>query len=401
MSPQRASASSPSGPPQSADFVIVGAGVMGASVAFHLARRKAGRVVIVDKDHAGQGASGRSSALIRMHYTFPLEVQLAVKSLEIFRHWEEIVGGPGDFRKTGFVRIVLAEEVDRLRANVAMQQKLGVNTRLVTPEELQEIEPDWYVEDVVAAAYEPESGYSDGASVANGFLDAARRSGACYLPRTRVTAIGVKGDRVTGITTDKGNIAAPCVVVTTGQWTAALFAQLGVRLPLEAEFHEVAILKNPPEMRGGGCACIDSISNVYFRSDAQDKTLVGTFHGGRGVDPDNFPQKASEESLADMAKEACHRIPALQHAGVMRGITGVYDMSPDARPLLGEVGGISGLHLAAGFSGMGFKISPAVGLTMSELLLDGRGITVDISAFRPARFVEGQPIRALYEYHDD
>lgn len=373
---------------------------MGASIAFHLARRRAGRIVVVDKDHAGQGASGRSSALIRMHYSFPPEVQLAVKSLEIFRRWEEIVGGPSDFRKTGFVRIVPAGEADRLRANVAMQQKLGVNTRLVTPEELQEIEPDWNVDDVVCAAYEPESGYSDGASVANGFLNAARQSGVCYLPRTRVTGIPVKADHVTGVETDKGNIAAPCVVVAGGQWSVALFQPLGVRLPLETEFHEVAILKNPPGMRGGGCACIDSIYKVYFRSDGQDKTLVGAFYGPRGVDPDNFPQSASEESLAEMAKEACRRVPALQHAGVMRGITGVYDMSPDERPLLGEVDAIAGLYVAAGFSGTGFKLSPAIGLTMSELLLDGQGMSVDISAFRPTRFVEGQPIRAAYEYRD-
>jgi sarcosine oxidase subunit beta len=373
---------------------------MGASIAFHLARRRAGRIVVVDKDHAGQGASGRSSALIRMHYSFPPEVQLAVKSLEIFRKWEEIVGGPSDFRKTGFVRIVPAGEADRLRANVAMQQKLGVNTRLVTPEELQEIEPDWNVDDVVCAAYEPESGYSDGAGVANGFLNAARQSGVCYLPRTRVTGIPVRADRVTGVETDKGNIAAPCVVVAGGQWSVALFQPLGVRLPLETEFHEVAILKNPLGMRGGGCACIDSIYKVYFRSDGQDKTLVGALYGQRGVDPDNFPQSASEESLAEMAKEACRRVPALQNAGVMRGITGVYDMSPDARPLLGEVDAIAGLYVAAGFSGTGFKISPAIGLTMSELLLDGQGMSVDISAFRPTRFVEGQPIRAAYEYRD-
>ena len=374
---------------------------MGASLAFHLAQRKPGRVVVVDKDFAGQGASGRSSALIRMHYSFAPEVQLAVKSLEIFRNWEEIVGVTGDFRRTGFVRIVPAGEVDRLKANVAMQRELGVNTSLISGLELKQMEPDWNVEDVEVAAYEPDSGYGDGAGVANGFLDAARARGVTYLPRTRVTSLMVAGDKTRGVRTDQGEIAAPVVVAATGQWSLALFKEIGIPLPLAAEMHEVAILKNPAGMKGGGCACIDSISNVYFRSDGQDKTLVGGFYGKRGVDPDNFPQRASEESLGEMAKEACRRIPALQHAGLMRGITGVYDMSPDCRPLLGELDGITGLYVMAGFSGMGFKISPATGLVMSELLLDGRGKTVDIRAFRPSRFADGQPIKGSYEYRDD
>ncbi len=385
---------------QTADFIIVGAGVMGASIAFHLAKRKAGRIVVIDKDHVGAGASGRSSALIRMHYSFPPEVQLAVKSFEYFRNWQEIVGEPGDFRKTGFVRIVPANEIDLLAANVDMLRENGVNTRLITPGELKDIEPDWNVEDVVAAAFEPDSGYGDGAGVANDFLSSAREMGVAYLPRTCVTSFRIEGGRVRGVATEKSEIEAPVVVAAVGQWARPLFQQIGIDLPLETEYHEVAILKNPAEMKGGGCACIDSISNVYFRSEGHDRTLVGAFYGKRGVDPDRFPQRASQESLAEMAKGVFGRIPALEHAEMMRGITGVYDMSPDSRPLLGEVPGVSGLHVVVGFSGMGFKISPAIGLVMSELLLDGRGRTVDIGVFRQTRFAEGKPIKARYEYKD-
>ncbi len=374
---------------------------MGASLAFHLAKRKAGRIVVIDKDRAGMGASGRSSALIRMHYSFPPEVRLAAKSLEYFRNWQEMVGEPGDFHKTGFVRILPGSEIDLLKANVAMLQENGVNTRLVAPAELKDIEPEWNVEDVVAAAYEPDSGYGDGAGVANDFLSKAREMGVTYLPRTLVTSFKVEGGRVRGVFTDKGAIEAPVVISAVGQWTQPLFQRIAINLPLETEYHQVAILKNPPGMKGGGCACIDSILNVYFRSEGHDKTLVGAFYGTRGVDPDSFPQRASEESLAEMSQGVFGRIPVLEHAEVVRGITGVYDMSPDSRPLLGEVPGVSGLHVVAGFSGMGFKISPAIGLVISELLLDGREKTVDISAFRPSRFAEGKPIKARYEYRGD
>ncbi len=180
-----------------------------------------------------------------------------------------------------------------------------------------------------------------------------------------------------------------------------MFQQIGYDLPIETEYHQVAILKNAPGMRGGGCACIDSVTATYFRSDAHDKFLVGDFYGHRGVDPDNFPQHPGEATLEEIIERACRRIPKLQNAEVMRAVTGVYDMTPDSRALLGQVPNIGGLYLCAGFSGMGFKISPAIGLGMSELLLDGEGRSVDLTSFRPSRFAENQPIKADFEYQDD
>ena len=389
------------GHPKTADIVILGAGVMGASIAFHLARRNAGKILVIEKDHVGRGGSGRSSALVRMHYSFPQEVQLALVSLRIFQNWPEVVGEPGDFRKTGFVRIVHSNESGRLKQNVAMQQKLGVNVELITRQELRALEPDWRVDDVELAAYEPDSGYGDGAGVANDFLTHARDLGVGYLPRTQATSFLVGGGQVSGVMTDHGEIAAPVVVAATGPWTRGLFQQAGYDLPIETEYHQVAILKNAPGMKGGGCACIDSVTATYFRSDGQDKFLIGDFYGKRGADPDNFPQRASDNGLEEIIERACRRVPRLENAEVIRGVTGIYDMTPDCRPLLGEIPGVRGLYVCAGFSGMGFKISPAVGLVMSELLTDGRGNTVDITAFRPGRFAEGKPIKAEYEYVDD
>ncbi len=388
-------------PPKSADMIVLGAGVMGASIAFHLAQRKAGNVLVIDKDHVGRGGSGRSSALVRMHYSYPPEVQLALISLHMFQNWQEVVGEPGDFHKTGFVRIVHPNEIERLKLNVGMQQKLGVNVRLIDCQELQALEPDWKIDEVELAAYEPDSGYGDGAGVANDFLNRARDLGVRYLPRTQAIAFNVQAGRVTGVVTDQGEIAAPIVIAATGPWTRPLFQSVGYDLPIETEFHQVAILKNAPGMKGGGCACIDSVTATYFRSDAHDKFLIGDFYGQRPADPENFPQRASDEGIEELIERAHRRIPKLENAEVMRGVTGVYDMTPDSRPLLGEIPGIRGLHVCAGFSGMGFKISPGIGLVMSELLLDGSGETVDISAFRPSRFAEGQPIRAEYEYKDD
>ena len=392
---------STNGAPKLADFVIVGAGVMGASIAFHLARRRAGSIVVLDKEHAGSGGSSRSSALIRMHYSFPPEVQLALVSLKMFEHWREIVGEEGAFRKTGFVRIVHPNESERLKENVEMQRSFGAHVELIDRRQLQELEPDWAVDEVELAAYEPDSGYGDGNVVASDFLNSARDQGAVYHSKTAVTSLLVRDGRVRGVLTNQGEIHAPVVIVATGPWTRPLVRKAGFDLPIETEYHQVAILKIAPEMRGGGCACIDSVTATYFRCDGSEKFLAGDFYGKRPVDPDNFPQRATETELEEIIDRASRRVPKLENAEVMRGVTGVYDMTPDSRPLLGAVQGCEGLYLCAGFSGMGFKISPAIGLVMSELVLDGSGTTVDIAAFRPERFAEGKPIKAEFEYKDD
>ncbi len=386
---------------QTADFIVIGTGVIGSSIAFHLAKHKAGRILVLDKGLAAQGGSSRSSALVRMHYTLPEEVRLALKSYEIFTHWEDHVGRPGHFRRIGFVRLVPGNEVERMKRNVAMQRELGANARLISPQELKAIEPDWNVDDVPVAAYEPDSGYGDGSVTANDFLDRAREMGAEFRPRTRVTSFRVESGRVRGVATDRGDLDAPVVISAVGPWSRPLFRAAGYDLPIEPEYHRVAILKNPPSMKGGGCALIDSILTVYMRSEGRDMTLVGEFVGPRDVDPDAFPQSISEEEMASIAENAARRIPALADCGVARGVTGMYDMSPDQRPLIGPIPGIVGLHVAAGFSGMGYKISPAVGLTMAERILDGRATTVDISIFDPARFAAGRPIRAEHEYADE
>jgi sarcosine oxidase, subunit beta len=254
---------------------------------------------------------------------------------------------------------------------------------------------------VPLAAWEPGSGYGDGAGVATDFLERARELGAVYASGTRVTAFRVEGGRAAGVDTDRGPVAARVVVSAAGPWSRPLFERVGFDLPIEPEYHEVAVLQNPPGMREPGPACIDGITTTYFRSEVGGLTLVGDFWGRRGVDPDAYPQAPATDSIAGLIERVAARVPALAEAGIRRGVTGVYDVSPDFRPLIGEVPGVNGLFVCAGFSGMGFKISPAVGLTVAERLLDGRASSVDISAFAPDRFERGCPIVADFEYGDE
>lgn len=385
---------------RTADVVVVGAGVMGASIAFQLSRRGAGRVLVLDKGDVASGGSGRSSALVRMHYSHEPEVALAKASYDIFVAWPELLGLPTHFRKTGFIRLVPEAEIERLRRNVEMHRAHGIDARVLSRAELRDVAPAWDFSDVSAAAYEPDSGYGDGAGVASDFLLRAREAGVEYRPGTRVESLKVEAGRVRGVVVAGGLIEAPLVAVATGPWSRPLVAAAGFDAPIESEFHEVALLRNPPGLDSIGPAGIDSPTETYYRSEAGGLTLIGDFYGKRGVDPDSIGIGASQEAMLGLVERTARRIPALAEAGIFRGVVGCYDMSPDARPLMGPVPGIDGLYLVAGFSGMGFKISPAVGVVMAELLT-GAPPRIDITSFRPSRFLEGQPIRAPYEYASD
>jgi len=385
---------------RTADIVVIGAGVVGSAIAFQLSRRHAGRVVVLDKGDVASGGSGRSSALVRMHYSHPPEVALAKASYDIFVAWPDIVGLPTHFRKTGFIRLVPEGETLRLRKNVEMHRAHGIDARVLSRAELREVAPAWDFADVSAGAYEPDSGYGDGAGVAGDFLMRAREAGVEYRSGTKVEALKVEAGRVRGVVVPDGVIEAPQVVVAAGPWCRPLLAAAGFDAPIESEFHEVAFVKNPRGLPNIGPAGIDSPTETYFRSETGGLTLIGDFYGRRGVDPDGIGTSASQEGMLRLVERAARRIPALADAGLFRGVAGCYDMSPDARPLMGPVPGVEGLHLVAGFSGMGFKISPAVGVVMAERLV-GAPTSIDISSFRPSRFLEGKPIKAPYEYASD
>jgi sarcosine oxidase subunit beta len=417
----------------SADVIVVGAGVAGASTAFHLSRLGAGDVLVVDRGTAGSGMSSRSSAMIRMHYTFRPEVELAVRSDRMFASWTELTGRPAFVRRTGFARFVLPGEEDALRANVAMQRDCGARAEVLPAADFAALAPGFRTDDLTEVAWEPDGGYGDGALVAGDLLAAARERGVRYRPHTPVLALLREGDQVTGIQTPDGPEHAGVVVAAAGVWSPALLASIGVDLPIETEFHQVAVLRHAPG-QGTPVACIDSTTQSYFRPEAGGSmTLVGSFIGPRGIDPDTIappPAPArpgatqrgalgapehtqstaitvpgggeGEEGLVGLVGAAARRVPALADAGIVRGITGVYDMTPDGRPMLGELPGLSGLVLAAGFSGTGFKISPAVGEAVAALVT-GRPVagSVDIGPFWPGRFAEGRPVSPAHPYSDD
>jgi sarcosine oxidase subunit beta len=383
---------------RTADAVIIGAGVIGTSTAYQLVQRGVKRVVVLEKSTVAAGASGKSSALVRMHYTFLPEARLALASLPWFEEWRDRVGGSCGFTKTGFTRLVTPDKTHLLRQNVIRLRAIGVNTYLISGDELRQLDPGVETSDIEVAAYEPDSGYADGYATAQAFMSAARRSGATLYQGVMVTRVQVQGDRIRGVETTAGSIASPLVIATAGPWSGPLLRRIGVDLPLVPSRHQIMLLERPPEIPPS--LTYITPGSLYFRPDAADLTLVGYGPGEDGVDPDSYRDSVDDEIRLQGAACLAHRYPALQRAGMRRGYAGCYTVTPDGKMIVDQAPGIAGLYIGVGFSGTGFKISPAVGIALAELATQGYATTVDISAFRAARFAEGRMLRSTLEYLD-
>jgi glycine/D-amino acid oxidase-like deaminating enzyme len=380
-----------------ADVVIIGGGVNGVSIAYALAARGV-NAVLVEKGALAGGASGRSSALVRMHYTNEWDARLAWASFPVFKNWTELMGGPAVFTRSGFVNVVAPEFAERLRRNVEMLKGLGVNTTAITAAELHELQPFANVDDIGAAAYEPESGYANPAETVEGFRRRATELGARVLQWTEVTRVVRRESRVTGVETSVGRIDAGAVIVAAGAWSSRLCAEIGLDLHARPKAIDTVAVTRPPELDTGHMVFIDNVQGNYFRPESGGLTLVGVPCQEWDIDPDTM-QTGLPPTAADVgARLITHRIPVMERATLSRGFRAFDGYSSDRHAILGRVDGIDGLYLATAFSGSGFKIAPAVGACMAELVTDGRATTVDIEAFSIKRFAEGRTVEGPYPY---
>ena len=382
---------------QTADVVVIGGGVNGASIAYALAARGV-KAVLVEKGALASGASGRSSALVRMHYTNEWDARLAWASFPVFRNWTELMGGPGVFTHTGFVNVVAPQFADHLRRNVEMLKGIGVNTTAITGAELRELQPFANVDDIGAAAYEPDSGYANPAETVEGFRRRATELGARVLQWTAVTRVIRQESRVTGVETSAGRIDAGSVIVAAGAWSRRLCAEIGLELHARPKAIDTVAVTRPPELAKGHMVFIDNVLGNYFRPESGGLTLVGVPCQEWDIDPDTLQTGLPPEAAGVGAQLLTHRIPAMERATLSRGYRAFDGYSADRHAILGRVDGIDGLYLATAFSGSGFKIAPAVGACMAELVIEGRAKTVDIEPFSIRRFAEGRTVEGPYPY---
>ena len=382
-----------------ADVVIIGGGATGTSTAYHLAKRGVKNVVLIEKQFLASGPTGRSSACVRQHYSTPETCRLVLKALRFFEHFEELTGG----RTAGFVRTgYLLGVDDRLRepmeASVKLQQSQGIDSRLISPAAARDIEPRLAIDDLTAACYEPDAGYADPSQTTQGFAGAARELGVRFMEQTTVTGIRARGDRVATVETDKGAIESAKVVNAAGTWSDRLGRMVGVEIPITVCRHKIALVAWPSDARGPHPMLYDFVTNIYTRPETGDMILVGPLDSEElndRADPDAYREGLNLDEKTDLLARAATRFPVLERGGVLRSYAGCFDVTPDWHPVNDETGP-DGFYVAAGFSGHGFKLSPAIGEMVANLVVDGKKPDDDVHAFRLSRFAEGKPIRGTY-----
>ncbi len=382
------------------DAVIVGGGIMGCSTAFELAKRGLS-VAVVEKNAICTGSTGRSSAIVRQHYSNELTARMALYGLRVFQNFDERVGGECGFERRGF--LVLVPEADRegLESNVALQRGVGIDTEVLQPEAVGELLPGADSSDLVAAAYEPESGYADPHLTTNAYAAGAKRNGTRFFLATEVTCVRFEGGRVVGVDTTEGHLAAPIVINCAGPWGGRVAAMAGLDVPVSSCRIQVGVFKRPAGAEAPHPVVLDFVHASYFRPETGGLTLVGLIDPAEAdavVDPDDYPEHADDEFMLDVGERWVHRCPPMEMAERRRGYSGLYGVTPDWHPVIDEVPEGSGHFLCTGFSGHGFKLAPAVGLMTADLAMREPDPEFDASLFRLSRFSEGALIRGRYDY---
>lgn len=387
--------------PNKADVVIIGGGATGTSAAFQLASRGL-RVILVEKKFLAAGSTGRSSAIIRQHYSNAITARMAKFSLGVFENFAEVIGGRADFHATGFLVLVSKRDQAGLCENVALQQRVGINTRLITSEELRELEPSVASSDSVAAAFEPDGGYADPVATTMSFAEAARTRGAEIWQDACATRILMEHERVVGIETSRGRISAPNVINCANAWAPGIAAQLGIHLPIQPERHQIAIFQQLPQLQKPRRVIGDFVHQIYYRPEGRELTLTGSVAAdGQPINnADEYNSHADDDFILELGARLAERHPAMANALSKGGYSGMYAVTPDWHPIIDQVPQGSGFFIAAGFSGHGFKLSPAVGVMIADMVTRKSEPTgqLDRSSFRYARFAENKLVRGKYEY---
>ncbi len=382
------------------DAIIIGAGIMGCSAAFQLAQRGL-RVAVLEKENIGAGSTGKSSAIIRQHYSNELTARMALYSLRAFQDSQKLLGDACGFTQTGFIALAAAKDRVGLEANVALQRKAGIRTELLSPEALREIMPGLETADVAAAAYEPEAGYADPHLTVNAYANAARRLGAKVFLGAPVVGLRFTGETVVGLDTPNERFDAPLIVNCAGPWGARVAAMSGVIAPINACRAQVATFRRPAGQEAPHPVVGDFIYGTYFRPETGNLTLAGLIdpeEANAVVDPDDYNELHDDDFVLEAGQRLIRRYPAMEQSEVTGGYAALYAITPDWHPIVDEVPPRSGFFICAGFSGHGFKLGPAVGVMVADMLTRQSAPMFDPHLFRFSRYAENDPVRGQYEY---
>ena len=371
-------------PPSSASVVVIGGGVVGLSTAYHLAGSGIRDVVLLDKGALGCGSTCRAAGGVRAQFSDPVNITLGARSLETFRDFPARFGQPIDLQQVGYLFLLgTPEAVSAFEASVALQNDLGVPSRMIDLDEVRRLSPLVSVDGLLAAAYSPTDGHCTPEAVVLGYASAARRAGASLLPHCAATGIDVGDGRITAVHTEGGPIETDTVVCAAGAWSAEVGAWAGVDLPVTPLRRQILVTEPVPGLDPHTPFTIDFDTTFYFHGEGEG-LLLGM------SDPDEVPGfhlGRSDAWLPRLGEAIERRAPALTEVGISGGWSGLYEMTPDHNALIGRADTVANLLYATGFSGHGFLMGPAVGEVMRDLYL-GEETFVDVSGLGAARFAD-------------
>ena len=386
----------------SADVVIIGGGIQGASIAYHLTLRGQKSVVVLEKDTLASGCSGRTGGMIRQHYSTGLVTEIARQGRDFFSTFDQVVGGHSGWVQCGLVYMVTGKDQEALEHNIALGQRHGVPTRLIDGREARERVPGLNTDGAVAFGFEENAGYGDGYGTTVAFADRARAQGATILQATPATGIQLDNGRVVGVETPKGTIATRMVVNAAGPWADRIGRMVGLELPLKLELIEEAVIlvQAPDTYPIDTPSVYDFVNGLSFRPEGTGHTVVaeGSSYFKGELDADGYPTRPSDRYIEDVSVRLARAMPRLANGTPRGGWAGLLEGTPDFHPVMGRAPGIEGLLLCYGFSGHGFKEAPVTGRLIAELILDGR-TSIDIAPLGFERFAKGELL--ISKYKDD
>ena len=373
--------------PRSAAIVVIGGGVVGCSIAYHLARRGQPDVVVLERETVGSGTTSKAAGGIRAQFSTETEVRISQECIRVFERFPEEFGVDPGYRKIGYLSLI-ADETD-LRGyepRLVLQRRLGVDVRVITPKDAQAIVPAMRVDDLVAAVWSPGDGMAGPSEVTTGFARQARELGARIVEGVEVGAVDLASRRVR---TSAGDIEAPIIVNAAGPRAARVARMVGVDVPVHPRRRHIFFTEPFPEIPGPTPLTTDRGSGMYFRKE-MEQLLISPGDVEDVGDDMNVPMDPARRDEA--VEKAIHRLPILERARISGGWAGLRPLTPDEHAIIGWAPGVDRFFLAVGFCGHGFQHSPATGRLVAEWLLDGRP-SMDLSVFDPGRFAAG-PVAA-------
>jgi sarcosine oxidase subunit beta len=376
--------------PPTADIVIIGGGVMGTSAAYHLALKGCCDVLLLERHpFLGTEATGKCAGGIRYQFGTEINVRLSLLSLPMLDRFEEELGQPIDLRYCGYLFLLTDEnDLPVFRRNVEMQRQLGVATEWLEPAEIAQRLPLFNSQDILAGTFHARDGLADPNSVVQGYASGARRLGAQLLTDVEVTGIHVEGGKVQSVFTDRGEITTRTVVNAAGPWAGKVGRMAGVDIPIVPVRRQIVVTGPIPEVSLDFPFVIDFAQSLYFHREGPG-ILTGMSNPNQPV---GFEQSVDEEWELVHLEAAMERMPILERAGLASRWAGLYEVSPDAHPILGRISEVEGFYCIGGFSGHGFMHGPICGHLLAEEILDGSAHTLDITPLSINRFWEGEEI---------